>query len=111
MLERMKIGTRLAAAFGLVSLVLVAVVVTGVTRLALLDDDIKTITRINNVEIRHASQMQAGSLQIGNNMRNLLVFSDDADLRRERDAIRGSKADLDKEAAALAAMMASDPAT
>src|SRR6478752_6882801 len=54
MLERMKIGTRLAVGFGLVSLVLAAVVVTGVTRLSALDDDIKTITRTNNVEIRHA---------------------------------------------------------
>src|SRR5262245_13261214 len=106
MLERMKIGTRLAVGFGLVSLVLAAVVVTGVTRLTLLDDDIKTITRINNVEIRHASEMQAASFQIGNSIRNLLVFSDDAELRRERDAIRSGKAALDKEAAALSAMMA-----
>jgi hypothetical protein len=66
MLERLKIGTRLAVGFGLVSLVLAAVVVTGVTRLAALDDDIKTITRTNNVEMRHASEMQSVSLQIGN---------------------------------------------
>ncbi|MEJ0038179.1 MAG: methyl-accepting chemotaxis protein [Gammaproteobacteria bacterium] len=111
MLEKMKIGTRLALAFGLVSLVLAAVVVTGVTRLSLLDDDIKAITRTNNVEIRHASEMQAASLQIGNSIRNLLVFSDDAELRRERDAIRSGKASLDKEAAALAAMMAADAST
>ncbi len=86
MLERMKIGTRLAVGFGLVSLVLAAVVVTGVTRLSLLDDDIKIITRTNNVEMRHASEMQAVSLQIGNSIRNLLVFNDDEELRRERDA-------------------------
>ena len=111
MLERMKIGTRLAAGFGLVSLVLAAVVITGVTRLSLLDGDIKNITRTNNVEIRHASEMQAGSLQIGNNIRNLLVFNSEADLRRERDAIRNGKTDLEKEAAALAAMMAADAST
>ena len=111
MLERMKIGTRLAAGFGLVSLVLAAVVITGVTRLSLLDGDIKNITRTNNVEIRHASEMQAGSLQIGNNIRNLLVFNSEADLRRERDAIRNGKANLEKEAAALAAMMAADAST
>jgi methyl-accepting chemotaxis protein len=107
----MKIGTRLAAGFVLVSLVLAAVVVTGVTRLSLLDSDIKNITRINNVEIRHASEMQAASLQIGNNMRNLLVFSAEADLRRERDAMREDKVALDKEAAALTAMMAADAST
>jgi methyl-accepting chemotaxis protein len=111
MLEKMKIGTRLAVGFVLVSLVLAAVVVTGVTRLSLLDADVKNITRTNNVEIRHASEMQAGSLQIGNNMRNLLVFSAEADLRRERDAMRDAKANLDKEAAALAAMMAADAST
>ena len=111
MLERMKIGTRLAVGFGLVSLVMAAVVVTGVTRLSLLDDDIKAITRTNNVEMRHASEMQAASLQIGNSIRNLLVFSDDAELRRERDAVRSSKAALDKDAAALAAMMAADATT
>jgi methyl-accepting chemotaxis protein len=111
MLERMKIGTRLAMGFGLVSLVMAAVVVTGVTRLSLLDDDIKAITRTNNVEMRNASEMQAASLQIGNNIRNLLVFSDDAELRRERDAIRSGKATLDKEAAALSAMMVADATT
>jgi methyl-accepting chemotaxis protein len=111
MLERMKIGTRLAVAFSLVSLVLAAVVLTGVTRLSLLDDDIKAITRVNNVEIRHASEMQAASLGIGNSIRNLLVFSDEAELRRERDAIRTGQANLEKEAAALSAMMAADAST
>ena len=111
MLERMKIGTRLAVGFVLVSLVLAAVVVTGVTRLSLLDGDVKNITRVNNVEIHHATEMQAGSLQIGNSMRNLLVFNTEADLRRERDAIRSGKADLEKEVAALSAMMAADAGT
>ncbi len=111
MLERMKIGTRLAVGFVLVSLVLAAVVVTGVTRLSLLDEDVKNITRTNNVEIRHASEMQAGSLEIGNSMRNLLVFSGEADLQREREAVRTGKAGLDKEVAALAAMMAADAST
>lgn len=111
MLERMKIGTRLAVGFGLVSLVLAAVVVTGVTRLSLLDSDIKTITRTNNVEMRHASEMQSASLQIGNSIRNLLVFNDEEEIRRERDAIRTGKASLDTEAAALSAMMAADTST
>src|SRR5262245_58950517 len=104
MLERLKIGTRLAAGFGLVSLVLAAVVVTGVSRLSLLDSDIRTITRVNDVAMRHANEMEAASLQIGNAIRNLLIFSDDAELKRERDAIRTGKGLLDKEAAALAAM-------
>jgi methyl-accepting chemotaxis protein len=111
MLERLKIGTRLAAGFGLVSLVLAAVVVTGVSRITLLDDDIRTITRTNDVAMRHASEMQAASLQIGNAIRNLLIFNDDAEIKLERDAIRSGKASMDKEAAALEAMMAADPAT
>src|SRR5690349_4302621 len=111
MLERMKIGTRLAVGFGVVSLLLAAVVVTGVMRLSLLDSDIKNITRTNNVEIRHASEMQSGSLEIGNSMRNLLVFTAEEDLRRERDAVRSGKTGLEKEGAALAAMMAADPST
>jgi methyl-accepting chemotaxis protein len=111
MLERMKIGTRLAVGFGLVSLVLAAVVVTGVTRLSLLDSDIKTITRTNNVEMRHASEMQSASLQIGNSIRNLLIFNDDEEIRRERDAMRTGKSSLDTESAALASMMAADEST
>src|SRR5262249_46951785 len=111
MLERMKIGTRLAVGFVLVSLVLAAVVITGVTRLSLLDGDVKNITRTNNVEIRHASEMQTASLEVGTNMRDLLMVSSEEDLRRERDAVRSGKANLDKEAAALAAMMAADATT
>lgn len=108
MLERMKIGTRLAAGFGLVSVVLAAVVVVGVTRISLLDRDIDAITRTNNVEMRHASEMQSASLQIGNSIRDLLVFNDEADVRRERDAMRSGQADLDKAAAALTAMIDAD---
>jgi methyl-accepting chemotaxis protein len=108
MLERMKIGTRLGVAFGLVSLVLAAVVFIGVTRLSLLDADVKAITRTNNVEIRHATEMQAATLEIGNSIRNLLVFTDDGEIKRERDAIRAAKASLDKEGAALSAMMTAD---
>src|SRR5262249_23463244 len=108
MLERMKIGTRLGVAFGLVSLLLATVVFVGVTRLSALDADVKAITRTNNVEIRHATEMQAASLQIGNSIRNLLGSADESEIKRERDAIRTGKADMDKEAAALVAMMTAD---
>ncbi|MEJ1960922.1 MAG: methyl-accepting chemotaxis protein [Gammaproteobacteria bacterium] len=104
----MKIGTRLLVAFGLMAILLVAVVVVGVTRLASLDQDVKLITRINDAEIGHATQMQAASFSIGNSMRNLLIFPDPAALKHEQEAIREGSQQLQKEADALSAMFAAD---
>ncbi len=108
MFESMKIGTRLTVGFGLVSLLLVAVIVTGLTRVALLDHDIQAITDVNNVEIRHATQMQADSFSIGNSMRNLVIVTDDAALKREREDIEAGRVALDKESDALALMYSKD---
>ena len=108
MLEKLKIGTRLFIAFGLIAVLLVAVVAIGVMRLASLDADIKTITSVNDAEIGHATQMQAASFAIGNSMRNLLIFSDPAELKSEQEAIRNGTQLMQKEADGLATMFAAD---
>ncbi len=108
MLEKMRIGTRLSLAFGLLAILLVAVVVTGATRLSLLDRDIKNITGVNNAEIGDATQMQLASLSIASSMRNLLIFTDATELASERATILNGQSDLAKAGEALAAVTAAD---
>src|SRR5690348_13056438 len=81
MFRDMKVGVRLALAFAMVLTLMVAIVVVGVTRLAALNEEIDAITDVNDVEIRHATSMEKLSLNIGTDLRNMVIFTDPAALK------------------------------
>ena len=65
MLESMKVAQRLAIAFGIVAVLLIGVVVTGVSRMALVNDMLHSITSENNVESRDAVSVRQDVDRIG----------------------------------------------
>ena len=111
MFQDMKVGARLAIAFAVVLALMVGIIVVGITRLGVLNDEIDAITDVNNVQIKHATTMQSTSLSIGTNLRNMVIFTDTAAIKTELQHVREGVSDLDKETDGLARQFAADPAT
>ena len=63
MFSNMKVATRLSVAFAIVLLLLLAVVGLGVSRLALINEGLRSITEENNVEMAHALGMRSAAFE------------------------------------------------
>ena len=111
MFKNMTVAMRLGVVFGLLLLLLAATIGVGVSRLALVNDNLREITSVNNTEIAHAQEMRAASYNSGQLVRNLILTTDDEGMRAEQAKLTDSLQQLDKETAALDEMFRSIPTT
>ncbi|MGC1457719.1 MAG: methyl-accepting chemotaxis protein [Steroidobacteraceae bacterium] len=107
----MKVATRLAVAFTIVLLLLLAVVGLGVSRLALINEGLRTITEENNVEMAHAIGMRSAAFDTSISIRNLVLLTDQEKLQKERKTLDDQFQTFESEQAALSQMFASIPGT
>jgi methyl-accepting chemotaxis protein len=87
MFADMKVGTRLAIAFGAVLVLLVGVLLTGVSRMSVVNDHLHAITAENNVEARDANELRANTSRIGITVRDLIITTDEATLKGQREQL------------------------
>jgi methyl-accepting chemotaxis protein len=111
MFKDMKVSTRLTLAFSVVLLLLLSVIGIGITHMQQIDHELSLITQMNNVEIGHATEMQALSLDIGSNMRDMLIVSDPAALNARLEQVRSGHQAMEKEASGIEQMFAQDEGT
>jgi methyl-accepting chemotaxis protein len=90
MFSNMKVATRLAVAFTIVLLLLLAVVGLGVNRLALINEGLRAVTEENNVEMNHAAAMRGEVFQESVSIRNILLIPDQAKRKEEIDTLHAS---------------------
>ena len=101
MLESMKVAQRLAIAFGIVAVLLIGVVVTGVSRMAIVNDMLHSITSENNVESRDAVSVRQDVDRIGSSVRDLVINNDPATLQADHTTVRKRAQDLAADVEAL----------
>jgi len=101
MFSDMKVSTRLTLAFGVVLLLLLSVIGVGVSRIAQVNDRLHTITDENNVEARHATGMRGAAFQVAANLHDLMLVTEDAQLKAEDAALRKAIARFESESDAL----------
>jgi methyl-accepting chemotaxis protein len=90
----MRVGTRLGIAFGIVVALLIGVVVTGVSRMAAVNDLLHSITAENNVESREAGSIREDVLRVDALARDLIITTDDATLATEHQNMQKDTATL-----------------
>jgi methyl-accepting chemotaxis protein len=95
MFSNLRVATRLSAAFAIVLFLLLAVVALGVSRLALINEGLRTVTEENNVEMNHATAMRGEVFQQSVSIRNLLLVTDPAKLKTEIDGLHASFQNFD----------------
>lgn len=83
MFNNMRVSVRLAFAFGTVLVVLVAVIITGISRMALLNRHISEITTVRNQEVLHAYAMRQWLLKVAITFRDLNIHTDRETLSRD----------------------------
>jgi methyl-accepting chemotaxis protein len=84
MFREMKVATRLALAFGAVLLVLVAVLLVGISRMAVVNDHLHAITSENNIEARGAKEIRGHAFQISILARDLIISTDAVEIKTTR---------------------------
>lgn len=111
MFADMKVSTRLALAFGVVVFLLLSVITVGVSRMASINEGLRSITEENNVESRHAVQMRAAAFQVSVSIRNLMLMNQDAQLQSEETKLHKALERFDAEADAMQKLFGSLPGT
>ncbi|MBS0372101.1 MAG: methyl-accepting chemotaxis protein, partial [Proteobacteria bacterium] len=109
MFSNLKISQRLAFGFGLVLILLVAIVYTGTTRMMSINDSVQQITSVNNEKTRVSNAMVDNLRDSAIALRNLLLSQDDgvtktetARLEARKKSYMDGEAELDKLLAANA---------
>lgn len=95
-IENLKIGPRLIGAFSIVLVMLIAVALLGVTRMAAIQNSMVEITKGNDVESSLASAMR---LSVDDRMialRNIVLLDDAVQMQTQVERIRRQAADYDE---------------
>ncbi len=111
MFSNMKVATRLAVAFTIVLLLLLAVVGMGVSRLALINEGLRSITEENNVEMSHALGMRGAAFETSISIRNLVLLTDAEKLKKEQGSLNEAYQQFESHATALTQMFNTIPGT
>ncbi len=111
LLKNLKIGSRLALAFGVVLALLVGVAGLGVNRMAQMQDSLRQIVQVNSEQARLAVAMRISVNQVGMLARELAIVTDPAQQRVLKDAITVSRGDYDKAELAMTGLFDKDPST
>ena len=111
MFTNMKVGTRLAAAFSMVLLLLALIIVLAVLRMQDLQANLRYITGTNNVLIAQTKAMSANFLNLGSTTRSLLLNTDMALMKVEFESGRKSRQEFERNAAAMNNILVNDPTT
>jgi methyl-accepting chemotaxis protein len=104
MFNDMKVGTRLAVAFGVVLTLLVGVVLIGVSRMANINESLRAITRENVVQMTHAQEIRAASYAVSSSSRQLIILTDVEEKKAEYAKLEATLEHARKEREALGGM-------
>ena len=111
MFSGMRVGTRLAIAFGVVVMLLMAIVAVGLNRMSSINDGLRTITEENNVEMTHATTMRGSIFELSLTMRNLMLYTDPDKVAQEIQAFHTLIPKFEAASEELAKMFATLPGT
>ena len=82
MFANLKIGVRLGLGFGLMALLLVVAIWLGLSRMALVDQNLEEITDDNNPQVFLANELHIAEYDTAVVLRNALILTSESDLRQ-----------------------------
>ncbi|WP_219909724.1 methyl-accepting chemotaxis protein [Pseudoduganella armeniaca] len=101
MLKNLKIGIRLALAFGAVLLLMLGVATLAVTRMAAMDDKTTQITANAYPKVILLQDSVRDAIDVGRQMRSMLLTNNETEVERFRKAVEDLRADGAKNMAQL----------
>jgi methyl-accepting chemotaxis protein len=107
-LKNLKIGVRLGLGFGAILLLLLAIAMLGISRMASMNKATATITTDAYPKVVIAKDLIRDTVDIPRQMRGMLLTTDDAELQRYRKLIEQLRADSQGRIDELAKLVVSD---
>jgi methyl-accepting chemotaxis protein len=107
-LTHLKIGSRLALAFGVVLALLATLSIIALVRASAMRDDMNAVTGGIAVESALADQLRLGATQEAVRVRNILMVSEPEEMAAENDLLKADKKRYDEAKARLAKMIAGE---
>ncbi|MDA8242256.1 MAG: methyl-accepting chemotaxis protein [Nitrospiraceae bacterium] len=92
----MKIGVRLGTSFGLILVLMVAVISVGITKLADMHDKIDRIVKVNTVRMERAAEMGDQVREVSIALRNILLQNTSENDRQEKGTIEAARQKYDR---------------
>jgi methyl-accepting chemotaxis protein len=111
MFSSMKVGTRLAIAFGVVVVLLGAIIAVGVNRMAAINEGLRVVTEENNVEMSHATDMRGSIFASSLSIRNLMLYTDADKIAKDSQAVKTGIASFEEHLDGLSKMFDSIAST
>lgn len=108
---KMKVGKRLGLGFALVLILLMAVTILGITRMAQIQGRLEKIVNVSNVETRLVSDMRAIVYDRMVSLRNLTLLTDPDDMAPDLAKIKEQSEKYSKAEEKLAKMFAEESST
>jgi methyl-accepting chemotaxis protein len=110
-MNTLRLSHRLALGFGLVLALLLLIAGIGIARMAQIQGQLEHIVTVNNAETKLAVSMRIAINQVATATRNLILLTDEADMKAETDRLARSRANYDKAEAELARLFETIPGT
>jgi methyl-accepting chemotaxis protein len=107
-LSNMKVGMRLGLGFALVLFFLIAVTVTGILRMAQIQDRLDRVVGVNNVVTRYVIDMRSNVSDRINSLRILTMMSSPDEMEADMNRIKAQTAKYDEIEKKLSAKFASE---
>src|ERR1700712_2906791 len=107
-LSNMKVGQRLALGFSLVLVLLVAVTVVGILRMAQIQNRLDHVVSVNNVVTRLVVDMRNNVSERVTSLRTLTLMTDPADMEPELNRFKEQTAKYDAMQQKLASKFAAE---
>ena len=105
------IGFRLGWVFGIVLLMLVGVASLGLRGMAQVQEQLETITKVNNTEARLAYRLLFNTQQFDTYLRDMALLTSEREVNATYEKLKQSRDDYDATEAKFAAMLSSVPGT
>ena len=87
MINNMKIGNRLSAAFGLLLVLIACLSFSGITSMAGIKDNLDSIVNNNNVQIAAANAMRGHLNVVARAVRNIIIYDSPEDNKEQQERI------------------------
>lgn len=107
MFKNLRIGARLGLGFGVVLILLVALIWLGMSRMSGLNDQLHQVTDVDNKKLALAVEMRGAVRNVAVAARNVVLLSDDAEIQKETQRIADEHAKYAAAAEKLAQMVTS----
>jgi methyl-accepting chemotaxis protein len=75
MIADLKIGTRLKFGFGIVLMLMVAMVLIGIAGMKIMDNELSQVVNVNNVLVKNAQQTSKAAIAIGSGVRTIAFMN------------------------------------